>query len=337
MIVSQTTNRNWVKGINSLRFILALIVLLSHFENPLVIEFKSSSAFFVKSIGSIIGVFFNGVAAVIAFFIISGFVIHQSSKDLKLTWRTFILKRYLRILLPLLVIILLGYKFNHPEKDILWSLICELIYYTVYPVLRKLNTNWATLSKFSFALSILIITIFAWHDVLAIITQESLNFQGHYWQIGVSLTWVIGLPCWILGILISENFKSLMFMSTKKIMTYRLLVFVISVVLNFMHFHLHLGYIVSMNFFALILYKWIQAEISYFKTHPPSHILENLGNFSYSIYIIHPLCYAVLMQKLSMSFFNYLIVISITLLLSYIFYLTIERPSHLIARKLHIG
>ncbi|RYE14677.1 MAG: hypothetical protein EOP45_19335 [Sphingobacteriaceae bacterium] len=107
-----------VEGINSIRFILALIVLLSHFENPLVNELKSSEHLFLNLTASVMGILFNGVAAVIAFFIISGYVIHQSSKDKEIFWKNFLFRRYLRILLPLIVIYFLGSKYNHPEKSI---------------------------------------------------------------------------------------------------------------------------------------------------------------------------------------------------------------------------
>ena len=334
MITSNLKDSTWVKGVNSLRFILALIVLLSHFENPLINEFKGSPFLFIKIVGSIIGILFNGVAAVIAFFIISGFVIHQSSKKKDIEWKSFMAKRYLRILLPLAVVCLLGNNFNHPEKDILWSLICELIYYTLYPIFRKMDLSWKRLFSLSFALSGIIIITFGYHDLLAFFRQSNIDYHGHYWQFGISTTWIIGLPCWLLGVLISEKENFQVYISTKKIVTYRIVVFAISVVLNYLNFHGHLSYLISMNFFAIILYYWIQNEIAYYKTHKPVSILEKLGKFSYSIYILHPVCYAFIAQKLNLSFVNYLITISITILFCYIFYLIIERPAHLLSKKI---
>jgi len=333
MTKSKLKDSTWIEGINSIRFILALIVLLSHFENPLVNELKSSEHLFLNLTASVMGILFNGVAAVIAFFIISGYVIHQSSKDKEIFWKNFLFRRYLRILLPLIVIYFLGSKYNHPEKSILWSLICELVYYTLYPIFRKFNVDWKRLFTLSFILSIILIIIFGYHDIVALFKQTNQNYHGHYWQFGIFATWIIGLPCWILGVLISEKENIIITVSKRKIITHRIIIFTISIVLNFLTFHAHLSYLLSMNLFAFFLYKWIQNEIAYYKDQKPITLLEKLGDASYSMYILHPICYAFLLQVLSLTFVNYLFGIFICILLSYVFYILIERPAHILSRN----
>jgi len=330
---SKLRDSTWIEGINSLRFVLALIVLLSHFENPVVKDLKSANHILYNLSASVIEILFNGVAAVITFFIISGYVIHQSSKTRDISWKNFLVSRYLRILLPLIFIYFLGYKYNHPEKGILWSLICELVYYTLYPFFRKYKLNWRKLFTISFIISIVVIVIFGYHDILAFYKQTSLNYQGHYWQFGIFVTWILGLPCWILGVLISEKGDIIMSVSKTKIIIYRLIIFTISIVLNYLTFHAHLSYLLYMNFFAFFLYKWIQNEIAYFRDHKPILLLEKLGYTSYSMYILHPLCYTFLFQMLSLTFLNYLFAIFVCILLSILFYKLIERPSHILSKN----
>ncbi|RNL51135.1 acyltransferase family protein [Pedobacter jejuensis] len=334
MEYSKHLHYKWVSGINSIRFILALIVVLSHFENPIAIYFKSSETPIINLTGSFIGILFNGVAAVIAFFIISGFVIHQSSKDSSIKWQSFIIKRYVRILIPLLFVFVLGYRLNHPEKHVVWSLICELVYYTLYPILKQLEVNWKKLLIYSFIVSYVLIALIAWNDVLAFVHQNDYKYHGNYWQGGIFLTWIIGLPCWLLGVLIAENLNTLKNVSTSKIISYRLFVFFLSVVINFLRFHNHLSYILIMNLFALILYKWIKSEIAYYQNHKPFVILEKAGEFSYSLYLFHPVFYVFLSSLIQKNIANYFISLLLTMLGSYIFYLLVEKPSHYFARRL---
>jgi len=80
---------------------------------------------------------FDGIGAVIAFFIISGFVIHYPNKNGIPNLKEFWIRRFVRIVIPLCIILPLGLLFDHPEKAVVWSLFCELIYYAIYPFLAK--------------------------------------------------------------------------------------------------------------------------------------------------------------------------------------------------------
>src|ERR1700755_2601264 len=94
-------HKKWFKGIDSLRFILALIVLLSHFKDPFSAQLISSPSHTVRIFGYFLDNAFDGTAAVIAFFIISGFVIHYPNKNGIISLKDFWMKRIVRIIIPL--------------------------------------------------------------------------------------------------------------------------------------------------------------------------------------------------------------------------------------------
>lgn len=334
MVKSNKVSGNWINGIDSIRFILALVVLLSHLENPFTIFLQQQSTkslsipiAFSKSI-------FNGIAAVVAFFIISGFAIHQSAKLNKLNWRKFILRRYVRILLPLFVIVMLGSRFNHPEKAVIWSLICELIYYMIYPLLRFLISNWILATKISFIFSYVLILSLGWNEFMAFINQTNNNFHGHYWQLGPFYTWLIGLPCWLIGIVIAEKMNELKPITFRLLVLLRLGILFVSIALNFLKLEYHLSYLISMNVFAILLFKWIKAEISYYKNHPANQLLEHAGRFSYSLYIVHPIAIIFLNSLVGINLMTYSLIVVSTIVLAYIYYLIVEKPSHKLATRL---
>jgi peptidoglycan/LPS O-acetylase OafA/YrhL len=121
----------WFYGVDSIRFILALLVMLSHFDNVYANSLKHSVYLPVKLIGVFLANAFDGTSAVIAFFIISGFVIHYPCKRGIDNLLQFWVRRFLRILIPLAVIITIGAVVDHPEKTVTWSLFCELIYHSM--------------------------------------------------------------------------------------------------------------------------------------------------------------------------------------------------------------
>ena len=325
----------WFGGVDSIRFVLAVMVVFSHFDNVYATALKHSSHSLLRNAGYFLANAFDGTSAVIAFFIISGFVIHYPNKngirDLKEFW----IRRYVRILIPLSVILIIGTQFNHPESAVTWSLYCELIYYTLYPLLAKITIGWKNKFLLAYIIAAVFILSLAFHDVVAFVKRTDNNYQGYYWQFGIGLTWIAGLPCWLLGVLIAEHIDELKQATFKKVMVYRVLVYVISCFCCFAKFHLHLSYILSMNVFALVLYKWIQTEIVYFKNAPTNRTLEKMGKFSYSLYLCHPLIYVILAIFITNTVYTYPVFIILAISISYGFYLLIEKPAHTIARKIN--
>jgi peptidoglycan/LPS O-acetylase OafA/YrhL len=333
--MSQKPLTKWFYGVDSIRFILALLVMLSHFDNVYAEGLKHSVYFPIKLLGVFLANAFDGTSAVIAFFIISGFVIHYPNKNGISNLPQFWIRRFLRILIPLVVIIAIGSAFDHPEKTVTWSLFCELIYYALYPLIFKINLSWKTKFIVAWLIAALIIGIGSYHDVQALLKQTNNNYHGYYWQFGNYITWIVGLPCWLLGVLIAENIDHLKTISFSKVMLYRLLVYAISCFCCFGKFHLHISYLISMNIFALLLYKWIQAEIVYYKNRQPNKSLEKMGKFSYSLYLCHPIAFLLLKHFIVFNGLTYPLFITLTIASAYLFYLVIERPSHKLARMVN--
>ncbi len=330
----------YIHGLESIRFFLALIVILSHFKNPWEISFKTSPYLIYKLFGSLIPNLFCGIGAVIAFFIVSGFVIHYPNKEELTDIKKFLIRRWLRIGLPLIAIILLSsyvlkYDTITTAAIPIWSLYCELIYYTIYPLLYKIKISWVRKFWISFCIASIIILFFNKGEVNSFIHQTNLGYLGSYWILGTLFTAIIGLPCWLLGVLLAEKVDQVnVKINTFKIYSLRLLVLTIGCVANISRFHLFVSFTISMNLFAFLLYYWLFYEINYYKNNKASPVTEKMGHFSYSLYLCHGTIYLLLQEYLPLNNYTYLIYITCTIFISYLFYLIIEKPSHQLAREL---
>jgi peptidoglycan/LPS O-acetylase OafA/YrhL len=325
----------WFYGVDSIRFILAFIVMLSHFDNVYATALKHSSHLFLKYCGFFLANAFDGMAAVIAFFIISGFVIHYPNKNGIPNLKEFWIRRFLRILIPLFVILIIGSQFDHPEKTVVWSLFCELIYYAIYPLLSKIRLSWKNQFLIAYAIAALFICVLGYNDIISFFKQTNIHYDGRYRRDGDYFTWIIGLPCWLLGALIAEKIDELKQVTFGWVLFYRVAVFGVSWFCIAGAFHLHFSNILSMNIFALLLYKWIQTEIIHFKTNPSNPILEKIGKFSYSLYLCHPLLYVILSMFINYNTLTAPLFIALTIAFSYVFYLLVEKPGHRLARHIN--
>lgn len=326
------TNNNWFYGINSIRFILAFIVMIGHSNLVYANYLKHFNYLPIKIFGGFLANGFNGTSAVIAFFIISGFVIHYPNKNGIVSIKAFWIRRYVRILIPLTIIILMGNFYNHPENKVVWSLYCELFYYAIYPLLLLIKTTWRIKVVVAYVVCGLIILIFS-------IYSKNLNYlhlgkfiQHIFNQLVIA---IIFLPSWLLGVLMAENVNNLKEPSSNLIVIYRASVYAISVFCGYARFHLNLSYSISMSIFAMLLYKWLSAEIAHFKKNKPNKFLEKLGDFSYSLYLCHQTIFLIYGILFAVNFYSYPILILITFGISYLYYLTVEKPSHLLARKIY--
>ena len=325
-----------IAGLDSLRFILAMIVLLSHLQNPFVPYFKGFNNVFLNALAIIINHLFCGTGAVIAFFVISGFVIHYPHKnENKINAYKFLIKRWIRIGIPLLFIIILSTYYGEFKQMPIWSIFCELIYYTLYPLLRKIKLKWNYLFYFSFFLAIIANTVLNYQNILSFVHHSNINYHGTYACNGPYLTWIIGLPCWLLGVVLAENIdfrkNDVTFF---KLFLFRCIVFLVSILFFVLESHFHLSYVLSMNFFALLIYFWLQKEILYYSNNKPNATLEYLGTFSYSLFICHKLIFILFLMFSVLNIYNYIVYIFVALFVSYIYYLIIESPAHRLGRFL---
>jgi peptidoglycan/LPS O-acetylase OafA/YrhL len=81
---------------------------------------------------------------------------------------------------------------------------------------------------------------------------------------------------------------------------------------------------------------WIHREIAFRRTAAPWRILEWAGLWSYSLYIIHlpaASLFAMLFPSLFKDSLRWIFLTLFVLAVCYIFYLVVERPGHVIAKK----
>jgi len=326
--------------LDALRFVLALWVAIGHYEVFPLFAWMDAST----SVGRFITHAWNsvvfGTPAVIVFFVISGFCIHLPFRgERKMEIGRYYLRRYTRILIPVVGalcvyrlsgqhLILLG------EDSILWhsplwSLLCEEIYYAAYPALRWLRNR------------------FGWRMVLAIAFPTSVGVAATHVH---SLTWhtfgpvgtaVILLPVWLLGCVLAEQSEALAAESSRtQIWGWRMVAWLGCWISEILHFKGHMPYTQTMLWFGVLSYWWVRKEIAYGKTRLPNRYLVAAGAWSYSLYLVHHEG-TMLFERLPLSNWGHvptwLGAMSCSLMVSYIFYLLIERPSHRLARKVQLS
>jgi peptidoglycan/LPS O-acetylase OafA/YrhL len=331
-LIAREPTRTRVAGLDSIRFICALWVLFGHFGFIPVFASFDNSSLIRQAIHGIYNNTFSGPAAVIVFFVISGFCIHFPFREKEPpSWRLYYVRRYVRILPPMLAAIILArvLKIRLPifHESILWSLICEEIYYALYPLLRHARrfVTWDLLILMAYGASLLLI-LFRSHD-------------KNYPSFGPFYNWILGLPCWLLGCRLAERFDAErpIRLSTGRMNALRLGIWFLSWCASVARFHSPIGYPVTLNLFAIAAAYWLSWEIQFFSLHRPYRLLEWAGRWSYSLYLFH-----VLGNELFNSIFgtstsgmkNWVLRTFWILASSYVFYLLVERPTHRLARRL---
>jgi peptidoglycan/LPS O-acetylase OafA/YrhL len=328
MYKRQITSR--IAPISSIRFVLAMWVALGHFGIPFLRDQQHDRILW--AVRAFLNNAFNGPAAVIAFFVISGFCIHfPNRKGLFVrSWKAYYARRYVRILIPMAVAIALslplGMQFGLFTDSILWSLLCEEIYYFLYPALLALRDRigWRGLMTVA--------------GVLALLTVLTNPHAGDYPSYGPGLNWALGLPCWLLGCIMAERLEifSSIPISSARVWIWRIGVWALSVILSILRFHTPIGYPWTFDFFAVVAVLWLEREIRYYQAGRKP-LFENLGEASYSIYLTHTHAPAILsMLAISRAMSpagTWLWSIILCGIFATTFYWTVERPSHRLARR----
>ncbi len=325
-------NKRWLAGIDSIRFILAFIVLISHYTVPPLSPQHNVLNMLIK----VFNHGFCGVAAVIAFFVISGLVIHypnvgKTSIDVK----RFVVRRFVRIGLPLAVLLIVAAYLKLADLIPIWSLYCELAYYALYPILFKIKLSWVWQFRVAFVAAMLFIFLGNFDSIASFIHQKNINYAFGYWSMGTFTTIVVGLPCWLLGVVLAERINTRRYeVKSSTLLLYRVAVLALSIMALVLRFHFYLSYMFSLNFLALFIVIWLEKEVMYYRMHKPSAVLEYCGKFSYSLYLVHQFTILALRFVFPSDTSTYFVYISGALMLAYIFYLLVEYPSHKLAQKL---
>jgi peptidoglycan/LPS O-acetylase OafA/YrhL len=325
---------NHVRGLDSIRALCALWVVMGHFGAP-PIGWLVTKANLPGLIAT--GIYNNltsGPAAVIVFFVISGFCIHYpQSHTLRLAAiPIYAVRRYARVGAPLLAAILIA-QFLHVNlslltKTVMWSLVAELIYYTVYPALlfiRRAQHGWNMSIGVSFALA------------LAVAASDA--GAGDYPSYGPRLNWLLGLPCWLLGCALAERVRGSEspVPASISIWHWRFLIFAAAALCSVLRFHSPIGYPWTLNVFAVLVVFWLFREIDRYRVIKPPSWLEWMGTWSYSLYLAHVLAHPLFEMFAGsprVTVGNWAAHMVFILICSYLFYLAIERPAHRAARSL---
>jgi peptidoglycan/LPS O-acetylase OafA/YrhL len=320
-----------IRGINSLRFVAALWVAAAHGAWLPLRQLFQGGGPLSHAISQANDVAFNGSAAVVVFFLVSGFCIHLPFvRAERIEVREYLVRRYVRIGGPLVAVLLVIHFWSDPaaraDFDVLWSVYCELAYYTLYPLLfpifRRYGFKWAIVSATAIA-ALLIVT--HWHYMYS-------------WQFG-TLTFLTSFPAWLLGCLIAEKMtKNDLTEFNGSIWYWRAGAWIYSVVvlLGVFHSPIRVGYPASLLVFSFYCYFWLQQELRRWRLHAPAPWLEAGGTWSYSMYLVHKIVIAAFgeLQLPIPLLLNWALQLSVMRLISYGFYVLIERPSHSAARRM---
>lgn len=324
---------HFIHGLDAIRFFCALWVYMGHYgAPPLPASVDKTTVFGLLATG----VYNNltpGPAAVIVFFVISGLCIHAQSPSVFGSWLdiiVFLTRRYLRIIPPMLIAIAIAeyatkVKLDLFEQTILWSLLAEMIYYTLYPLLlwiRSAVGDWKPIIITAFAVSLMVAA-----------TNPT---AGNYPSYGVSMNWLLGLPCWLLGCELADRLKG----PTNRrpewnIWIWRGGILLLACACSALRFHSPIGYPWTLNFFALAAQAWLYREIVHFKSGGPRGVFEWAGKWSYSLYLVHPLAVSFYRQApidISASLPAWLAQTGFVLIFSYGFAVLFEFTSHRFAR-----
>ncbi len=314
-------NNRRIDIIDSIRFVAAFWVAMSHGAFPLR---DVTSSFLLRAFTAT----FDGVSAVIVFFIVSGFCIHFPYVGTgALPIIKFFLRRYIRIGIPLVaclsVMHMLGGNASRMGHAVLWSVYAEIVYYTIYPLLHWLiqRVGVGIIIKITSIISCAL--VFAHLDYL------------RPWEFG-SLTWLWGLPIWLSGCALAENFqKGDLVEAWGNIWLWRLFAWLYGAAAIFAvnKLPVKIGYPVSMLPFTIFAFFWLSMELQ--SRSPSWRFFSALGSASYSLYLVHAMVLGAIHDHLTPLLSDVAAVVlpwPAIAVMTYIFYKIIESPSHVLAR-----
>ena len=264
---------------------------------------------------------------------VSGFCIHYpygGGRPVKAF--SFIVRRYVRVGLPLAAVIAWSYAASNEIhvvwRLLLWSLYCELVYYSVYPVLLGLarKFGWGLLLGASMVVCV------------GLIIMEP--HTGMYAGINV---WdpVLGFPAWLLGCLLAEDVgPASEHRAVPRVWSWRIGAWASSSLAYGLMLHTPIGFRWSLTLFAGFAYFWLRAEILYAAIHPPRPWLERWGKASYSLYLTHTLAgglfirYFIRFLPDGVSWQGFAIQLVLVFAVTAIFFFAVEAPAHALAKRL---
>ncbi|MBM3901518.1 MAG: acyltransferase [Verrucomicrobia bacterium] len=278
------------------------------------------------------------------FFVVSGLCIHLPQAGAATPyWPAFFIRRYMRLGLPLAGALALGLLLsaknfsgtNRVSAMIwIWTLLVELIFYSIYPVLLVAVRRWGW--RMVTALSL----------VLSGILLAS-NLQVlHPGEFGVVISAMIYLPVWLSGCHLGERLGTcgLPTATLPRLWGWRAAVLEGFVVTSLVLYHAPVGWppvrypaaVIGVGFLAS---RWLGYEMARCSTHPPFRWLEWCGSWSYSLYITHFMWFGIWIRLVDQPLFpgvgtplEFFPRLAFIFAATVLFYFACERPSHIFAR-----
>lgn len=309
--------------LDGLRFLAALVVVISHLGVP----FLSPARGVVPSLGQqLVMLFFNGPAAVMVFFILSGFCIHLpfvGERPLEL--RAFYLRRVLRLVLPLALWLPIALVLKERSLSLasLWSLWAELIYYALYPALRLAirRVGWTAVYGVALAGAVAIL----------VFSPVREGIPGY----GPALAWALGLPVWLLGVHLAEQWSArrLSPLEVGELWGVRLALAIAGWGAAVLHWK-QVPDGLTLNAFAWLAAYWLGQELLRAEKHTAPAWLVAAGAWSYSLYLTHIGVgwSVVILLNLQPPFASALALIA-SLGFAWLYGRFVEAPAHALARR----
>ncbi|MBX4869328.1 acyltransferase [Rhizobium bangladeshense] len=297
-----------VEGIDTVRAVAALSVVFAHLLGP---SMPGPSKYI-----------FTGHPAVIAFFVVSGFCIHYPYRMRMLQVGPFLAGRFIRIVPPSAAAFTLAQAlgmraYNPIDGYILWSVVCEAVYYCLYPLIL------ATSRRIGWPLLIAASVVASYGVAIGFGSDQYGNAKAY----GPELNWVVGLPAWLLGCYLAENLHRLKLIGN--VWGWRAVTAATASALYWATMNTAAGFYLTMVPFSALAGCWILAEIRNASERGPINRLEVIGSACFSIYLVHVIAAAATAWFVTTP----VVVCALSLALVYPFYRWIEKPCHAAARR----
>jgi peptidoglycan/LPS O-acetylase OafA/YrhL len=315
-------------AIDALRFVFAFWVVMHHAGPPPEVPHQLDLLW--RS-------FWLGPAAVLGFFVISGFCIHGPTVTAgRVDWRAYFVRRYVRVGVPFAAIFIPA-AIAHVDYDpfhgaVTWSLICELVYYTVYPGIRLVLARVGFVSAIVVAYALGYGAV-AWWSVANANGDAYVTFR----------LVAANLPVWLVGCWIADMHFRGSFVLPKVatwwpvLMACRFAAAAAVTGVGWLSYRNVVSAYWTMPALAALAAPWLWAEF----IHGAPRLAAWVGRWSYSLYLIHVAAITWAFWHLgfkvapTVAGFNgvWLVEVGTAVVAAYGYYLIVERPAHVVARR----
>lgn len=326
-----------IGGLDTVRFFAALWVVFCHGGMPPLFTALQGGGVITRALGAVYVTLFNGQAAVILFFIVSGFCIHfpQTRGGRPLHVPSFYARRVLRIAIPWAAMEAFIRLWGADKMMMIvfhmitWTLKCEVSYYIAYPLFlycaRRSPRGWLWLLGISFPIAFGVVAMFLAHLPICGTGKFQVDAPA-------------GLPAWLLGCMLAENFARKPEVTMPPIWLCRVVIIALGAGCLALQQYFSIGLPWTLNLFAVPAYFYVYAEISHSRRVKPFRVLEALGAASYSMYLTHMFIVHTLRNVLppvstGTIWLHWATHISAVFAMTFVWYFAIEFPSHQLARK----